>query len=356
MEPSLSPLPHTPPQNTIARRLLGFATPGEDTRALPWVLRLVRSMAVQDWLVTGYFIILLTAVITGAGPLRTHCIVAVVRSAAVVFTGIVLARGSLLPWGSKITAIAYRLMLMGPVLQSYFLLRDVLPTATPRSLDAQLYAFDLRVFGFEPSVVLDRFVNPLTVEWFSFFYFGYFVLISLYTEGSLFFAKDTDRLAAFTLGLLTIVCVGHCSYMLVPGFGPYRHLSHLFAHRLEGPLFWRLVWDTVTTAGAMKDIFPSLHTAMPSFMALFAWRNRHVAPFKYVWIPTAMFTSQIIIATLFLRWHYFIDVVVGFALAMFCAFVLPRVAAWEKRRREAMDVMPVWAPMFTLPFFRDGGR
>lgn len=356
MEPSLNPLHDRggqPSPKGLGSTLHSLVTPGEDTRALPWLLRLLRTMAVQDWLVTGYFTVLLIAVASGSGPLRMHCVAMILRSLAVVIAGIVLTRGAILPFGSKLTALAYRVMVSGAVIHSYFLLRDVLPTATARSVDAELYAFDLRVFGFEPSVAWDAFVNPHTTEWFSFFYFGYFVLISIYIEGSMFFARDIHRFAAFSLGVLTVFCVGHCTYMLVPGFGPYRHLHDTFAHPLAGPTFWPLVWNTVSSAGAQKDIFPSLHTAVPSFLTFFAWRNRRVAPFRYIWLPTGLFTSQIIIATMFLRWHYLIDIVAGLSLASFSAFVLPKVAEWERRRREAMGVMPVWNTLFTLKLLRD---
>ncbi|MBI5517907.1 MAG: phosphatase PAP2 family protein [Deltaproteobacteria bacterium] len=319
---------------------------------LPWALRALRAFAVQDWLIVGYFLVLLGAVLAGTGPARDQSVRNVALSLAVVLLGLAVVRGEVLPWGTRATALFYRLSVVGPVMNSYFLLRYVLPTANPSTRDAQILAFDLRVFGYEPALAWDRYVTPATVEWFSFFYFGYFIIITLYLEGNMFFAKNSRLLAEVALGAFFIFCFGHVTYMLVPGFGPYHHLAGTFQHELTGGTFWGMVQDTVRSAGAQKDIFPSLHTAVPTFLCIFAWRNRAVAPYNFVWLPTTLFTSQIIIATMFLRWHYLVDIFAGLAFAAFAGFVVPRILAWEHRRREAMGVMPVWTPLWTLPSLR----
>jgi membrane-associated phospholipid phosphatase len=94
------------------------------------------------------------------------------------------------------------------------------------------------------------------------------------------------------------------------------------------------------------DIFPSLHTAAPTAVALFSLRNRKELPFRYTWPLVAFCTVNIIIATMFLRWHYLIDVVVGFALAATGVWLSRPVTRWELARRERLGYGAVW-PEFT---------
>jgi membrane-associated phospholipid phosphatase len=132
--------------------------------------------------------------------------------------------------------------------------------------------------------------------------------------------------------------------MVVPGFGPYRYLAHEFHHELSGGTFWRLVVEAVTGAGAQKDIFPSLHTAAPTFFTLFSYRHRARLPFKYSWPFVGFVCSQIIVATMFLRWHYLIDICAGVALAAVCVVASERLSNWERDRRRRLDLCPTFGP------------
>jgi membrane-associated phospholipid phosphatase len=92
----------------------------------------------------------------------------------------------------------------------------------------------------------------------------------------------------------------------------------------------------------MMDIFPSLHTAAPTFLVLYSWRHRHRAPHRYAWPLVAFFALNIIIATMFLRWHYLVDVVVGLALALVGYRAALRITAWETEWRLCRGLGPSW--------------
>jgi membrane-associated phospholipid phosphatase len=122
-------------------------------------------------------------------------------------------------------------------------------------------------------------------------------------------------------------------------------MPHLFQHELPSGLWMDLVWSTVRSGGAMKDIFPSLHTAGPCFIAMFSFRNRDQLPFRYTWPLITFFAANIIGATMFLRWHYVIDVFAGFTLATVAALIAPLVTRWEVARRSAgnlQDLVPLF--------------
>jgi membrane-associated phospholipid phosphatase len=97
---------------------------------------------------------------------------------------------------------------------------------------------------------------------------------------------------------------------------------------------------------ARRDIFPSLHTALPTYLTIASFLNRRERPFRWVWPPMALVTSQIILATMFLRWHYLVDVVAGLTLAVTAAAGARRMAPAEARSRAQFGVAPVWRPLF----------
>lgn len=309
------------------------------------VARFFKNIAFADLLVLAYLLELNLAVLLAqpnALKQQSMLQVASLLAVSVVCVSAVRAGKVRSPFWN---ALLYRIGIYGTVQQSYFFFKHVLPVVNSGSLDHQLYALDHLLFGFEPAVWADQFVNPTTTEWFAFFYFCYFFILAAHIFPIVFGTRDQLLLGEFMLGMLLIVCIGHTGYLLVPGFGPYRAMPEMFKHELPSGLWMDLVWSTVRSGGAMKDIFPSLHTAGPCFIAMFSFRNRDRLPFRYTWPMLAFFATNIIGATMFLRWHYVIDVFAGFALATTAALLAPRIARWEVERRRAhglADLIPVF--------------
>ena len=303
---------------------------------------LLANLAVQDWFLLGYFALLTLALVFGTGPNRVASLERVGFDVALLVTGLVLTRGGVLRRGTLLHGLVYRVAIFASLQLSYFQLREILPAVSSRSVDAEILAFDLRVFGYEPAIAWDRFVNPSTTEWFAFFYFSYFFLLVAHVVPMMLADKNGKRLAHFALGAFFVFCCGHLGYIVVPGYGPYRHLAGQFDHALDGGLFWRLVLATVEAGGAQKDIFPSLHTAAPTFFAVFSFIHRRSLPFRYTWPIVGFAATQIIVATMFLRWHWVVDVIAGFALATTAALVSERIVRWEWARRARLGLHPVF--------------
>lgn len=315
---------------------------------------MIAELGPQDWLVFSYLVGLTYAVLQGE---RTESFVPNLLRVGALFAymlvGVLAVRTKLVPehWFSS---FLYRTAIYGPVQISYFFFRDILPQVNPGVLDAELYALDLAMFGVEPALILDDFVTPLTTEWFAFFYFGYFFVLAVHVIPLLFFGKSQRVVAEFALGMLVVFCVGHTVYMLVPGYGPYRAMADSFKSTFPQGLWLDLVMETVSSGGAQKDIFPSLHTAGPTFIALFSVRHRARWPFRYTWPLVALYSFNIIIATMFLRWHYLIDVVAGLLLASFAVLLVPRVVDADLRRRARLGLAESWPQAGVVSQPRDG--
>lgn len=308
-----------------------------------WSVALVQGFSMQDAVVGGYLLVLLAIVLGATGPGQAQAEQAVLIDVAVFAIGLCITRGELISPRGFAGAALYRVL--GPVVMfmSYFQLRVILPAVSSAAFDLDIYAFDLAVFGVEPALYLDRFVTPARTEWFSFFYFGYFVLLAVYLSLMSFLCRDEVRLTSFALGIFLLFGTGQLLYMVVPGYGPYAALAAHFVHPLEGPTFWVMVRETVEAGGAMKDIFPSLHTAVPTFLALFSFRHRRRVPaLRWLWPVVALIATQIILATMYLRWHYLVDVVAGLMLAFAVDVLADRIGRWEVAKRERLGRPPVF--------------
>lgn len=142
-------------------------------------------------------------------------------------------------------------------------------------------------------------------------------------------------------GALLIVACGHVLYTIIPGAGPVATIA--FEQPLQGGFWWSQVELTVATAGAQLDIFPSLHTAYPVYFALHAFAYRRTQPFRWLWPILAFVAANIMIATMFLRWHWFIDVAAGLLLAFAARRFALALAEREEQRGGPNDSrQPVW--------------
>jgi hypothetical protein len=304
--------------------------------------RLLRELGFQDWVVVGYLtLVTVVAALAPSHPDQVHALREFGGLLAFVVLTVVLVRGGVLKHGF-FAPLLYRLAIYGGVQLSYFFLGRLLPIVNQRTLDLQLWHLDLALFGVEPAIYMDRWVTPLTTEWFSFFYFGYFFLLAVYVVPILLLARHRRVLGEFALGLILLFCIGHTVYMLVPGYGPYRALAHEFAHPLPAGTWHDTVMHTVASGGAMMDIFPSLHTAAPTFLAMYSFRHKDKLPFRWAWLPVSFCAINIIGATMFLRWHYVIDVVAGLVLSASALGLSVTLTQLDHRRRARQRLGPSW--------------
>lgn len=134
------------------------------------------------------------------------------------------------------------------------------------------------------------------------------MLFSLIT----YFAGDVELLKKFVIGLFSIYGIGFLGYSLVPAAGPFVAMAGQFTVPLNG--WWFTGWNTavVTRGSNGVDVFPSLHCAVSAFLLFFdrlhkPWRFRlYLVPCVGLWC-----------STIYLRYHYFVDVACGFVLAAF---------------------------------------
>ena len=176
--------------------------------------------------------------------------------------------------------------------------------------DGALAAIDFACFGDLLSVRAGAVASPFITEILSFCYFLYFP----YLVVSWFCAawRGLPLLRQLFTGLFTIFGIGFLGYSLVPAAGPHLAFPDAFSGPLQGWFVTRLNAAVVASGSNGVDVFPSLHCAISAYLLFFdrrhtPWRFRlYLIPCVGLWF-----------ATIYLRYHYFADVVAGFALAAF---------------------------------------
>jgi membrane-associated phospholipid phosphatase len=187
-------------------------------------------------------------------------------------------------------------------------MKTAIPKIHPQRMDGVLQHFDQLGIGTNLSLRLQPLIHPALTEFFSFCYILFFpyLLFSLIY----YFCGDVALLKKFVTGLFTIYGIGFLGYSIVPAAGPYISMADQFTKPLDG--WWITKWNAaIVAAGSNKvDVFPSLHCAVSSFLLFFDRRHRPWR-FRLYLVPAV----GLWLSTIYLRYHYFIDVVCGFALA-----------------------------------------
>ena len=186
-------------------------------------------------------------------------------------------------------------------------------------LDSVLLRIDSLLIGPNLSLGLESHIHPLLTEFLSFcymLYIPYLVFSMLW-----YFFGALPLLKRFYLGLFTIYGLGFLGYTFVPAAGPYLAMTREFHVPFTGWHFTEWNAAMVRYGSNGVDVFPSLHCAVSSYMLFFdrwykKWRFRlYALPCVGLWF-----------STIYLRYHYFIDVLVGFALS---AAVLYLTRRWQ---------------------------
>jgi membrane-associated phospholipid phosphatase len=218
------------------------------------------------------------------------------------------------------TSIRWRLgLLFYPVAMNVLFLqmKTAIPKIHPGRADALLQRVDALSIGTNLSLRLQPLVQPALTEFFSFCYILFFPY--LFISMIYYFCGDVSLLKKFVTSLFTIYGIGFLGYSIFPAAGPHIAMAGQFTKPLDGG--WITRWNAAIVAAGSNnvDVFPSLHCAVSSFLLFFDRRHRPWR-FKLYLVPAV----GLWVSTIYLRYHYFIDVVCGFAIAAFALWLAKR--------------------------------
>ncbi len=193
----------------------------------------------------------------------------------------------------------------------------------PRTFDADLLAIDRRLFGETPSVPMQHWISPGLTSFLSLCYALHLVLPPV--VAGLWYRRSIRTFREFLLAILICGAIGSLSYVMVPAVGPGIAFPHLYSKALSGSLYQPII-DFMDRARAPRDVFPSLHIAVSTIVFWYAAKRGRVL----FWI-VAPFIVGNWLSTLYLRYHYAIDCVAGFAAAAASIALAGGALALERR-------------------------
>ncbi len=194
----------------------------------------------------------------------------------------------------------------------YFEHHHLVPLVNPYDIDAYLIHIDRFLFlGIDPTVLLESITHPYVTELlqivYASFYFLPFSLMLL-----LFFRRRRIDFHVVVSTLMLSFYICYVGYYLFPAIGPRFTLDHLQTFPLSGVLFYDYVRNFLDGYSFMtRDCYPSGHALLSIMTALLAYK--HYRPYFRI---AAVWAGIILFSTVYLRYHYVIDVLTSLIIDM----------------------------------------
>lgn len=189
---------------------------------------------------------------------------------------------------------------------AFFAMGHAVPLLGYPKVDRMLLGWDSALLGQTPSVTLESWLRPwledLTMGAYLFFFYYLIAAPASYCM------KDLRLFRKCIVGLFTMYGLSFMGYTVLPAGGPHRWMT--FSTPLQG---WVLDYTLkpVNEASNSVDVFPSIHVGATLYLLLFDWQHAK----RRFWL--ALLPCVLIwFATVYLRFHYFVDVLGGILVAL----------------------------------------
>jgi len=191
------------------------------------------------------------------------------------------------------------------------LLKGVRQVFLVHGADAALLAFDRHLWG---GLSLPERAMRLERPWLSDLVCGcYFLFYFMVLVPSLIYAwwRRSVEARTFYSGLAAMYLIGMIGYASLPAAGPFLAFPEQFPYPPAGGAITAFLVHLVSQGITGMDVFPSLHAGIGSYVLGFLWLAGH----RRLALMLAPVLAGLILATVYLRYHYGIDVICGLLLA-----------------------------------------
>lgn len=205
--------------------------------------------------------------------------------------------------------------------QLYFMVKPI------RNVDYDhvLIEIDRWMFGFDPTVELYKIANPYLTELLQIVY-GMFFFLPIILAVDLMINKRIGNVKYEAFIILYGFLLSYIGYILVPAIGPRFTLHDFYLKEVELPgLFLTEFLREIVNSGesipggtidaidkVQRDVFPSGHTQMTLLTMYLAVKFKTKTKNFFLVVGTLL-----IFATVYLRYHYVIDLIAGFFFMVF---------------------------------------
>lgn len=288
---------------------------------------ITRTLHTADVLVIGFATVLSLVSVVFAYRIPDWYVLVLINCIAV---GLILTLGAARQRSDSATLRFIHNWYVAPIVffsfkELYFIIK---PLHFGNDYDDWLIAADRWLFGVNPTEWIMQYSHPFITEILQIAYTSFYFLFFLL--GSEFFRRDHRTL--FHYFMFTVVYgffLSYLGYFLLPAVGP-RFTLHDFSRldvELPGLLLtpylrWFVnaggsvpmgVSNELAIAGTQRDVFPSGHTMMT--LVLMYMSARFNARVRYVMYGIG---TLLIIATVYHRYHYVVDLIAGAIFMLVC--------------------------------------
>lgn len=201
----------------------------------------------------------------------------------------------------------------------YFMIR---PIHLGRDYDNLFIEIDRWLFGMDPTVFLYQFANPVLTEMLQIVY-SLFYFLPIFLAINMLSQKKKESFHFLIFCIVYGFFLSYIGYLFLPAIGP-RFTLHSFENlniELPGLFVTNFLRDFLNYGESLKpgilnphlhvqrDVFPSGHTQMTLITMYLTIKMKATNNLKIFLLVCG---SLLIFSTVYLRYHYFIDVVGGF--------------------------------------------
>ncbi len=207
----------------------------------------------------------------------------------------------------------------------YTNLHDTIHFVNPNDVHFQLNAIDEWMFGVSPTVWAEKFYSPQLTDWLSFAYMNYFwitVILVMY----MYYKGEEREFRTVMLTMMLCYYGGYMLYILLPAAPPRLALADMYSINIfKGT---SLISDSARkvvniSASSARGAFPSLHCTITFLTWGMAWRFHKIL--FWIFLPIGI---SLIVATVYLRHHYIVDIYAGLFLCMAVWWLTPKIDTW----------------------------
>lgn len=195
----------------------------------------------------------------------------------------------------------------------------------PTDLDPIFVQWDLALLGVHPTVWLERWMHPLLTEYLQLIYTTFYFLpivlgILLWRD------RNWEGFRVAMVGVVTAFYVSYLGYFAFPALGPRFEIASLQERPLQGVWLTHWIRDCLDRLELIqRDAFPSGHVGVSLLVLYYAWRYCRRA-----FLPYLVVVGSLVFSTVYLRYHYVVDVLAGVVLAVVSGWLAAWLRAWLK--------------------------
>lgn len=211
---------------------------------------------------------------------------------------------------------------------------DFVKVINPRDYDDLLSGWDRAILGMNVPDLFASIHFPLLTEYLQIAYFLFF-FYPIFLGAEFSFKSEMSKLEEYAKTIIFGFYFSYLLYLLLPAVGPRFYLYNFATLNsdLPGIFLAPYLRDIINIGGGIidqsnnpaaqvnRDCFPSGHTMMTFMTILLSFRYN--SKFKYL---VLVLGSSLIISTLYMRYHYLVDMLAGLFFGALSLYIEPKIS------------------------------